>query len=85
MLRTYLLRAYDDNYEITRDRRHLIALDLDTPSGVLSARVMLEGARAEIARAHKIKPDGDRYDTFRLSVHAHEQDGGGYVMDWCGA
>lgn len=32
-----------------------------------------------------IKGESARYETFRVSVYEREQDGGAYVMDWCGA
>jgi hypothetical protein len=80
MLGTYRLRVYeDDNYEVLVDRVHLAALDLDTPAGLMLARVELEGLRSAIARSLKTP-----LDRVRLSVHETDQDGGAYVMDWLG-
>jgi hypothetical protein len=77
-LETYRIRIYEnDNYEIEDERRHLLALDLDTPLGISLARVELAEVRASVARRRRF--DDNQRERLRVSVHDAITDE--YVMD----
>ena len=73
----YRIRVYDDNYEIETDRVHLIALDIDTATGLRIAQAELEALRVRLAEYTKVE-----LDRLRLAVHSHPA--GGYEMEWIG-
>lgn len=80
-LKQYRVRIYEDgNYEIETKRRHLKALDLETPAGLAIAHVELERSRQAIAT----RLGYSERSRARLRLAVHEWPGDDYVMDWCG-